>query len=358
MADVALGSRWVATWSRAVIGPASRRATAVWIGAGLVVAVIFGGNGMKPHDLTELALRVPAVGIVLAVTWTLLFLPTARVLVWADGATYLRSLPGPRRLPIAISAAAMLGLQLPWLALWILGDGARGLAIVVAMTVAIAALAAWRPRARVTRTPAWRRDRQALRGVYVRALRRRAGDALVRGAGLAVLAGIAGGLLVRNNGLVGLDAAVLGSAAIQIVLVPASVGVWVPLVEAHRASAWLAGSLGISEVARIAVLAMIVSGVYVVAAAIAAAAAAITVGGSIETNGWLVVLSLAIALCSGILTTRALVWAERSQQVAARVVSGAMVVAAISIVWLGWLGVVGVLALAATAVFALATVRA
>jgi hypothetical protein len=347
-----------------VVGPASRRATAVWIGAGLVVAVIFGGNGMKPHDLTQLALRVPAVGAVLAVTWSLLFLPTARVLVRADGASYLRSLPGSRAMTSMIAILAMLALQLPWLALWVVGEGARGFAIVIATSLVLAVIAAWRPRPRRSTRPAWRSAHAALGGVYARALRRRAGDALVRGAGLAVLAGIAGGLLVRNNALVGREAAVLGTGVIEIVLVPAWVGVLLPLLDAHRASGWLASSLGISERARIAVLAAAVIVVYLIAAAIAACAAVITLGGMPSqespsgTIGWIAGLSLAIAACSGLLQTRALVWAERSEHVAARVVSGALVVAAVSIGCLGVLGASGVLALAATAVVAIGTVRA
>ena len=357
MADVAHRSSWVAIWSRAVVGPAARRATAVWVGAAVVTAVIFGGNGMMPHDLTRLALDVPGVGLMLAATWTFLFLPTARVLVRAENATFLRSLPGPRIAPIAITALAMVAFQVPWLALWILGEGRRGLAVVGGMTIAIAALAAWRPAVWRVRSPRWRTARQALRGVYMRALRRRAGDALIRGAGLAVLAGVSGGLLVRNNALTGQHATVLGAAVIQVVLVPAWVGVLLPVREAHRASAWLARSVGLSERARIGVVATILAGVYVSAAAVAAAAAVVTLGGSARSSVWLVLVVLAIASCSGVLTTRALLWADRSEQAAARVVSGAVVVAAISVGWLGWLGITGVLALAATAVVALATVR-
>src|SRR6185312_6821404 len=46
-------------WVRAVVGPALRRTAAVWIGAGIVAAVIFGPTAMRPHDLTSLALHDP-----------------------------------------------------------------------------------------------------------------------------------------------------------------------------------------------------------------------------------------------------------------------------------------------------------
>ncbi|MDQ3297300.1 MAG: hypothetical protein M3619_12000, partial [Myxococcota bacterium] len=107
---------WLAVWSRAVIVPASRRAGPSWLGCALVAGLVFGGNGMHPRDLTGLALHHPGVGGVLALTWILIFVPAARVLVRADLATYLRSLPAPRLAPSLLAAAALLALQLPWLA--------------------------------------------------------------------------------------------------------------------------------------------------------------------------------------------------------------------------------------------------
>lgn len=184
-----------------MIVPAWRRATAIWIGTGIAGGIVFGPTAMHPHDLTRLALGVPAVGAVLALTWLLVFVPTARVLVRADGAAFLRSLPGPRWSPRILAALALLGLQLPWLALWTIGDGARGLAIVVALSAVIALVATWRVRPRIARAPRWRHGRAALRGVYLRALRRRASDALVRGVGLAILGGLVAALVVRNNEL-------------------------------------------------------------------------------------------------------------------------------------------------------------
>src|ERR1043165_1686050 len=132
--------RWITVWFRAVIVPASRRADAATLGCALVGAVIFGPTAMRPSDLTGLALRDPAAGAVLAATWLLVFAPTARMIVRPRTA-YLDSLPGDPIAARAISALALVVLQLPWLALWLIGEGWRGAAIVAATTAAVAGLA-------------------------------------------------------------------------------------------------------------------------------------------------------------------------------------------------------------------------
>ncbi|NVB80528.1 MAG: hypothetical protein HOV81_19195, partial [Kofleriaceae bacterium] len=270
---------------------------------------------------------------------------------------YLRSLPSPRVSPPVLALGALVGLQLPWLALWLAGEGARGLVVVAALTLVIAALASWRPYVRHSRTPRWRTGPSALVGVYMRALRRRAGDALVRGAGLAILAGLAGGLFVRNNHRVGEDAAVMGASTIAIVLVPGWVGTLMPLVEAHRASAWLASSLGISEVARVGVLATAVSAVYALGMAIAVGAAALAFGGSTATLATFAVVGIGAAVGAALVTTRALVWADRGGGDPSRVVSGAVVASAVAVACLVWLGAAGVLGLLAIGIAATLTAR-
>src|SRR5580698_2516196 len=70
--------RWMQAFRRAVIVPGARRAAPVWAGSGIVGSIVFGGSGMQPHDLTTMALHDLGVGAALAVTWLLLFLPTAR----------------------------------------------------------------------------------------------------------------------------------------------------------------------------------------------------------------------------------------------------------------------------------------
>lgn len=232
---------WLGVFVRAVVIPAARRASSAWLGCAVIAGLAFGKNGVSPRDVTLLAQNNLAIGAALAVTWGLIYLPAARVLVRADGAVYLRALPAPRITPLVVGGVALVGLQLPWLALWTIGAGLRGLAIVVGLTVLVAAVAAWRPRL-PARAPAWRSPLGALAGIHLRALGRRAGDALLRGAGFALLAGAVAGLFVRNNGLAGQAAAVMAASVLAIVLVPAQVGPLVTLDESHRATRWLAST--------------------------------------------------------------------------------------------------------------------
>lgn len=347
---------WLSVWTRAVIGPASRRAAGVWVGALIVGAVIFGPTGMLPADLTGLALHVPAVGVVLGLIWLLVFLPIARVIVHAEAARYLASLPGSPVTAALVGSLALIGFQFPWLLLWTLGEGARGAALVAGWTIVIALLARWRPVFAAPRAPAWTGDGAALRGVHVRALRRRAGDALLRGTGLALLAGGLGGLFVRNNGLVGADAAVLGASVISIVLVPAQVGVLLVLIESHRQSTWLTASLGIGRGTRVVSLAFAIALVHLAASALAVIAAALVIRPDPATLGLLALTCLVAGIGSALGETRALLGAEHLPSVASRTVSGAVVVAAIVVLCLGTLGLPGLLAILATGAFALASV--
>ncbi len=315
-----------------------RRALGVWIGCGIVAAVLFGPNGIQPRVLTGLALHEPAAGAVLGATWLLLFVPVARVLVRADAAVYLRALPHGPTWPLA--AGALLGLQLPWLALWILGDGVRGLAIVGALTIVMIPLAAWRPIRRRAIVPVWRSGERAFAAIYVRAVVRRGGDALVRGIGLALLAGMTGALVVRNNHLTGAHGAALASAVIAVVLVPAVLGMLLPLAEAHRSAEPLAASLA---VATRGALACVVAGAFAVAAVVAGALAAI-----VAHDVLVVPVVVATAVGCGLFVTPAL--AKQPMNI----VTTAVVAAALAILWLGWLGALGCLVCVTTGVVALA----
>jgi hypothetical protein len=347
--------RWMAVWTRAVIVPAVRRAGALWIGAGVVAAVVFGPTGMQPRDLTALALHVAPVGVALAFTWLLLFLPTARVIVRAEAATYLRALPRPRLAPALTAAGALLVLQLPWLTLWLLGAGSRGVALVVGWTLVIVLVARWRlPRRRVT-WPRWRSGGRALAAIYARALMRRAGDTLVRGVGLALVAGIAGALLIHNNGLAGAPAAGLASTAIVIVLVPCWAGVMMPLIDAHRASAWLVAALGISSLTRVVALASCVVATYALAASIACLTAAAMVRDP-STITALAGVVLTTAIGAGLCATRLLLWADRAPTAAsARAVVGAILAAAVAVLALALFGAVGAVATCAIGAIAIAS---
>jgi hypothetical protein len=345
---------WMRVWTRAVIAPAARRAVAVWEGVAIVAAVVFGGNGMRPRDLTDLALRVPAVGAGLAAMWLLLMLPAARGLVRGDAAGYLRALPGPTWTPRLAAAGALVALQLPWLVLWLAGAGARGLIAIAGETVVLAAVARIRPRPPRARRVAWRSAARGLAGVYARAVRRRAGDALVRGLGIAVLAGLGAGLFVRNNALAPTEAPAIGAAVIAVVLAPGVAGLAVALLEAHRASAWLAASLGVTEPARRAVLAIALAAVYALGAAIACAASALLVAPA--TLLYLAPCAIGAAAGSSLFTARALVRAEHELRTgAARTVIGVVAAAAACVLGLGLLGATGVLAIGAAGVLAFAT---
>jgi hypothetical protein len=314
--------RWMTVWTRAVIGPAARRAGALWIGSGVVAAVVFGPTGMHPHDLTGLALGVVPVGVALALTWLLLFLPTARVIVRADAASYLHALPGPRITPALTATVALVALQLPWLVLWLVGDGARGVAIVGAWTIAIALVASWRPRRRRVTDPRWRSGGRALAAIYARGLVRRGGDTLVRSIGLAVVAGIAGALLIRNNELAGAPAATIATAVLVVIMVPCWAGVMMPLLDAHRTSAWLVAAVGISPWA-IATFAGV---------------------------------AIATAVGAGLCAVRLLVWADRAPTAAApRAVVGAILAAAVAVLALGLFGAGGAAATCAVGVIAIAS---
>ncbi len=350
-------ARWLDVWTRAVIVPACRRAAAVWVGTALVAAVTFGPNAMMPSDLTGLALMSPTVGAVLGITWLLVFVPTARLLIRADGATYLRSLPGPTIAPRILAIAALFVLQLPWLLLWTIGEGALGLAVVCAVTLAIAILASWRPGVMKARWPGWKTDGTALRSIHMRALRRRAGDALVRGAGLAILAGMGAGLFVRNNDLVDTDAAIVGASVMAVVLVPAEVGVLLVILTTHRQTAWLAASLGMSYATRVAAVVYAIAVVQLTATAIAVGGAVLVIEPDRSTLLWIAGTSLAVGLSSALGCARVLLAAEESPTVAARVVVGSTAIAALAVLCLGLFGELGVGALFAACVLALATVK-
>jgi hypothetical protein len=303
---------------------------------------------MHPRDFVDLALHEPAIGAVVALTWLLVFAPIARAVIRPDGASYLRALPHARGAIIALAAGALVGLQLPWLALWLAGGGARGLVVVAAVTAAALALAAIPTRPPRAGWPRWASAGRALVGVHARALARRGGAVIVRGAGLAVLAGLVGGLFARNNRLVGADAGVLATCVVTIVLVSARPAGLLVLLDAHRASAWLAASTGASARARIVALAAVVVAVDLGYAAIACAAATIAFG----TGAWLWAIALPTGAAGGVATVRVLARAEQSNERAVRVVTGAIVVAAGVVAWLATLGVVGVVGIGATALLA------
>jgi hypothetical protein len=380
---------WLRVWTRAVIAPAYRRAGALWTGSAIVGGFLFGANGMEPHDVTGLATHRPGIAAVLAITWLLLFLPTARMLLRPDGAAFLASLPSPPLSPRVLLVAALLALQLPWLLLWLLGEHAFGLAVVLGWTLVIAVLAMWRPRPRAHRVPRWSSAITALAAVYTRALLRRSSDALIRGVGLAILAGLVGGLMIRNNAASGERVAVLATCAISIVLVPGWAGALMPLVEVRRQAAWLAHSLGISRVSRVGALLAVVAAIYVASLAIAVASTTIIAATSprpvanpesivmhqtaaptptLAAFALFAVVALSCGLSAACLATRAILHADvaasddprdahRRGPAATRVVIGAIAAAMLVVIALAWLGALGAHALVALGIAGISTAR-
>lgn len=344
--------RWLKVWFRTVVVPAGLRAAATWLGCAVVAAVVFGPTAMHPSDVTGLALRDLGTGLVLGMTWLLMFVPTARTIVRpADG--YLRSLPGDPGAARLVGGLALIVLQLPWLVLWIAGEGLLGAAIVLATTIAAVALASWRPPTRRPSFPVWRQPGAALRAIHLRALRRRAGDTLMRGAGIAVLAGIAAGLLVRNNQLAGEVAGVVGTSIIAVMLVPGQAGPALITVVTHRETAWMAEASGVSWTTRIAALVYSIVAVHFVATAIAVAVAMVIAG----ANPWLPVLAFGTMFGTALGEARAMLVHEASPMVAARVVIGAIITAAVAVVCLATLGASGVIAVIVIGATALLLVK-
>jgi hypothetical protein len=324
----------------------------MWIGAGIVGGVVFGPNGMSPHDFARLSLGAPFIGMAMVAIWLLLFVPVARVIVRADAARYLRSLPAPRWPIAAIAVAALLAMQWPWALLWIKGAGVIGVAVVGLGTILAAGIAWWRFAPPKTGALHWRGPVAALFGTYARALRRRAADALMRCTGLAVLAGLTAGLFCRNNQLESREAGIVAAAVIAVVLTPGWAGTLLAPIETHRDSAWLAASTGISEQARRLALAAVVVAIYL-ATAIVAVLAAIVVAP--EGAAWITALVLAGAFGAALIATRAMIRAERSDSMPMRVVIGAILASACVVIAFGALGATGALAMLALGGFMIGT---
>lgn len=333
---------WLAVWTRAVVVPAWRRGAATWVGCALVAAVIFGPTAMRPADLTGLMRASGGIAALLGATWLVIFLPTARMIV-RPRVEYLYALPGRVWAARLVAAAALVGLQLPWVALWLIGEGGGGVIVIGATTLVVAALACVQlPRGR-TGAPAWSTGGAALWAIHRRALWRRAGDAILRGVGLSILAGLAAALLVQNNQLVGAEAGTLGGSVLAVMLIPAQLGAALVALATHRESAWLAQSSGISRGVRVAALIATVATVHLAAAAIAVVVAGVISDGV----GWLALIAVATALGTALGTVRAMLLHEGSVTAPARIVTGAVVASAGAVLCLSLFGAAGALAILA-----------
>lgn len=129
------------------------------------------------------------------------------------------------------------------------------------------------------------------------------------------------------------------------------------LVDSHRQSAWLAASLGLSRATAVASLAFAIAIVHLAATVLALIAAALVCRPDAPTFALLAGTSIIVAIGSALGETRALLGAEHTDSIAQRTVSGAVLVGAASVFFLGTFGIAGVLAVLAAGALALGTVR-
>lgn len=140
-------ARLAGALTRTAGAAAAERALPLFGGIGIAAAILFAGNGMDARDVVALAGRSPPIRLALWAAWIAAATPAARALLGAPAAIFLRSLPFPRWLHLAIAAAHVLALQAPWALLWGAGGGpARGLAAAL-VAAGIEAMIVARPRA-------------------------------------------------------------------------------------------------------------------------------------------------------------------------------------------------------------------
>lgn len=122
------------------------RAMPFYMGMGLVAAVVFGGNGMHPSQLTDLAATSAPFRLALWAAWLLVGMPAARALLRAPATFFLRPLPVPRALLLSAHALLLVIAELPWVALWLPGAGALAACAALAGALAAHCLLLARPR--------------------------------------------------------------------------------------------------------------------------------------------------------------------------------------------------------------------
>ncbi|WP_437593947.1 hypothetical protein [Sorangium sp. So ce1000] len=270
------------------------RAMPLYMGMGLVAAVVFGGNGMHPSQLTGLAAESPTFRGALWAAWLLVGTPAARALVRAPATYFLRALPVPRGALLSAHALLLAVAELPWAALWAIGAGAlagcaacvaalaarcmllarpRGARELAALALLAGAIALGAPapvllacaapalavglRAAVARAPEIPAGRErsmvppsvpalaALSLAYLAALARGHRAVLVRGLVLTAIGALAAAAWARNSGRVGGGPL---AAASLVALAPAALcagaGLAGPVLREERRIAWLLETCG------------------------------------------------------------------------------------------------------------------
>jgi hypothetical protein len=347
---------WAGAWARATWVPAGRRATPVWLGVATMAAVLFGPNGMRPHDLTLVMRDAPAVGAVIVAAWLLLIAPVGRSLFRSPGTAFLRSLPAPRGARWAIAGLGAIVAQLPWTILWGKGEGAVAAVIATAaaagVTIVVGIVPGPAPRVRV---PRWRRRWWAVAAVLTRGVIRTAGASLVRGIGLALLAGATAGAMVRINALTG-DAAVSYAAGIDAVLLSiALAGSIAAVADADLRLDWFARANGLA-VARAGAIAVVLGSIGAGLGAIAGLTAAALGDADATTTAAVAGAAIAVGLGLGLTGARIATLSRRGDGV-----DGGRLVAAIggvgfaAVAAIGALGAVGLVVIVAAGAAGAAT---
>jgi hypothetical protein len=345
-------SLWTYAWLRAVALPAWRRAAAVWLALGVIAGIVMGPTGLLPADVVDLLTHAPGAAMALGALWLALLHPVARLLVRAEAAAYLRTLPAPRGSP-ALPALALLGMQLPPPVLFAAGGRpGLGAGVWLGLTAASYAAAQLGLPARRPRPLRWKSGGRAVSAILARRLI--ADDALLRAVAFAGLAGAGAALMIRGNQLEGGAAATIGLGAVIVLGTPAWAAVTLPLAVAHRRLWPLCATTGLSTAswvgAQAVALAAAMAGLFTFAAGIAAALGGLGGADVARVAGGGLVLGASAGLCA----VRVGEWATRGKQVAERVLTGTLLVATLLALMLGLFAEVTLLAAPALAVAALA----
>lgn len=345
-------SLWIRSWLRAVALPAWWRAAAVWAALAVIAGIVMGPTGLMPSDVVDLLTHAPAAAAVLGALWLALLHPVARILVRAEAAAYLRTLPAPGLAP-ALPALSLWGMQLPP-PLLLAAGGRPGLGGVVwlALTAASYAGAQLQLPKRRPRPLRWKSGGRAVCAILARRLV--ADDALLRAVAFAGLAGAGAALMIRNNQLDGAGAATLGLGTVIVLGTPAWAAVTLPLAVAHRRLWPLCAATGMSAAswvgAQAVTLAATMAGLFTFAAGIAGALGGLGIGDVARIAGGGFVLGIA----GGWGAVRVGEWATRGKQVAERVLTGTLLVATLLALMLGLFAEVTLIAAPAFALAALA----
>lgn len=348
-------SLWVRAWLRAVSLPAWRRAAAVWAALAIIAGIVMGPTGLMPRDVVELLTREPGAAALIAGLWLALLHPVARILVRAEAALFLRSLPAPPSAP-ALPILSLLGMQLPPPLLFAAGGRpGLGAATWLGLTTTSFALAHLALPRRAPRPLRWRGPLHGLSAILTSRLF--ADEALLRAVAFAGIAGAGAGLMIRNNQLLGGAASTLGLGTLIVLGTPAWAAVTQPLATAHRRLWPLCATTGVSSAAWIGALAAVLAAVMMALFATASLIAGAIAGLSAEDLARISAGGAILGATTGAAAVRVAEWATRTRQVAERVLTGSLLTAATLALMLGLFGEAALIAAPPLALAALVRTR-